>query len=102
MKISNTESLRAGQIATVTPAQRVSAPEKTGPAGSTGTPAATLELSPHAQTLAAAMQAVNAAPETRDDLVTKLRQQVSSGTYNVSGSDIADQMVRRAQADRIR
>ena len=45
---------------------------------------------------------LNATPETRDDLVAKLRQQVSSGTYKVSGADIADQMVRRAQADRIR
>lgn len=48
------------------------------------------------------MQAVDATPETRDDLVAKLQKQISSGTYSVSGSDIADQMVRRAQADRIR
>ncbi|MEO7715545.1 MAG: flagellar biosynthesis anti-sigma factor FlgM [Capsulimonas sp.] len=102
MKISNNESLRAGQVSSITPAPRVAATPQNGPTGTTGTPAAEVQLSSQAQTLSAAMQAVNAAPETRDDLVTKLQKQISDGTYKVSGADIADQMVRRAQADRIR
>ncbi|BDI29215.1 hypothetical protein CCAX7_12660 [Capsulimonas corticalis] len=86
----------------MTPAPRIAATPQNDSAGSTGTPAAEVELSSQAQTLASAMQAVDATPETRDDLVAKLQKQISSGTYSVSGSDIADQMVRRAQADRIR
>ena len=45
------------------------------------------------------LPAVNAAPDTRVALVDKLKAQVESGTYHVSSADIADQIVRRAQAD---
>ncbi len=104
MKISDIESLRAGQVGAVTKPSGVAAPAT--PAGQSSglgaTPAAQIELSAQAQSLAAAKAAVDAAPDTRDDLVAKLKSQVDAGTYHVSGKDIADQMVRRAQADRIR
>ena len=107
MKISNDESLRAGRIAPVVPAQ--SGGVQTAPAAAPGHgPAAQVEVSEQAKTLAASkteaarfLPAVQAAPETRDDLVSRLKSQVDAGTYHVSGADIADQMVRRAQADRI-
>jgi negative regulator of flagellin synthesis FlgM len=70
--------------------------------GNGASPAAQIELSQSAQTIAAARQAVDAVPETRDDLVARLKSQIDAGTYHVSGDDIADQMFRRAQADQIR
>ena len=107
MKISNDESLRAGRIAPVAPAQ--SGGVQTQPATTPGHgPAAQVEVSAQAKALAASkteaaqyLPAVQAAPETRDALVSRLKSQVDAGTYHVSSADIADQIVRRAKADRI-
>lgn len=108
MKISSEESLRAGRIEPIKPAQ--SGTVKPQPPATPGSgPAAKVELSAQAQALSAAkaqaaqyLPAVKAAPETRDDLVSRLKAQVGSGTYHVDGADIADQIVRRAQADSVR
>ena len=104
MKISNLESLRASQTDAVARPAGVTgvSPLPTGAAGQAGAPAAQVELSSQAQALASAKAAVEATPDTRDDLVAKLKAQIDGGTYQVSGADIADQMLRRAQADRIR
>ena len=109
MKISNTESIRAGQIAPVSAAPSISPSNRTADSGNGAAPAATVELSAQAQALSAAKTeaarftpAVTAVPDTRDDLVASLKARVDAGTYHVSSSDIADQIVRRSQADRIR
>ncbi|MGI4791781.1 MAG: flagellar biosynthesis anti-sigma factor FlgM [Janthinobacterium lividum] len=112
MKISNDEAVRASssidpvaaaKLGSQTPASTIA--KSTAPG--TG-PAAQIELSAQAKALTAAkteaasyVSAVNAAPDTRDTLVSKLKAQVDNGTYHVSSADIADQIVRRAQADRI-
>ncbi len=105
MKISNDEALRARRIEPIRPVltDAIQATKSAGPGNS---PAAQVELSAQAQALSAAkaeaahfVPAVQAAPETRDDLVSRLKAQVESGSYHVSGTDIADQMVRRAKAD---
>ena len=108
MKISNIESIRAGQIAPVGTAPSVAPAARSADAGSGAAPAATVELSPQAQALSAAKAeaarfapAVAAVPDTRDTLVTDLKARIDAGTYHVSGNDIADQIVRRAQADRL-
>ena len=108
MKISSEESVRASRIEPITPAQ--SGAVKAPPAAAPGNgPAAQVELSAQAQALSAAkaeaaqyLPAVHAAPETRDDIVSRLKSQVEGGTYHVSGADIADQIVRRAKADSVR
>ena len=41
-------------------------------------------------------------PEVREDIVAALKARIDTGTYNVSSEEIADLMVRRAFADRIR
>lgn len=108
MKISSEESQRAERIQPVAPAQ--SGTVKPQPPAAPGQgPAAQVELSAQAQARAATkaeaaqyLPAVNAAPETRDDLVSRLKAQVESGNYHVSSADIADQIVRRAKADSVR
>lgn len=105
MKISDIESLRASQIGAVNRTTGIagnSQPPNQTQGAEIATPAAQVELSSQAQTLASAKAAVDAAPDMRDDLVANLKAQVDAGTYNVSGKDIAEQMVRRAQADRVR
>ncbi|MGC8668264.1 MAG: flagellar biosynthesis anti-sigma factor FlgM [Chthonomonadales bacterium] len=73
------------------------APEISTPSG-----AATVEISAHAIELLRARKAVEEAPDAREELVAELKAKIDSGTYNVTGEDIADLMVRRAYADRIR
>ncbi len=41
-------------------------------------------------------------PDVREDLVQAIKARIESGTYHVSGEDIADLMVRRAFADTIK
>jgi negative regulator of flagellin synthesis FlgM len=41
-------------------------------------------------------------PDVREDVVAALKAKIESGTYHVSSEEIADLMVRRAYADRIR
>lgn len=103
MKISDNESLRASQVGAVNRTTGIVGNTQT-PAQSSevATPAAQVELSSQAQALASAKAAVDAAPDTRDDLVAKLKSQIDAGTYQVSGKDIAEQMLRRAQADRLK
>jgi len=38
----------------------------------------------------------------RDEVIADLRSRIESGTYNPSGADIADAMIRRTIADRVR
>ncbi len=111
MKISNDESTRASQVAPAQPPVSLDSlqPYATGHKGvPVSTPAAHVEISAQALALSASkaeaaqyLPAVQAAPETRDDLVTKLKAQVESGTYHVKGTDIAEQILRRSAADRL-
>ena len=109
MKITNDEAIRASSIDPIsapkptpqTPSQKTAATPGAGPA-------AQIEISAQAKALGAAkteaasyLPAVQAAPDIRIDLVSKLKTQVDSGTYHVASADIADQIVRRAQADKI-
>jgi len=41
-------------------------------------------------------------PDTRDQIVDELKERIMKGEYNVSGADIADMMLRRRAADKIR
>ncbi len=38
----------------------------------------------------------------REDRIAELKARIEAGTYNPSGDDIADAMIRRAIADRVR
>lgn len=44
---------------------------------------------------------VNKMPD-RDDMVAKLKAKVESGQYNPTGDEIADAMIRRTVADRLK
>lgn len=52
--------------------------------------------------LAAAMAAVDRAPETREQVVESLRARVEAGAYSVSGEQVAEMMIRRLIADQVR
>ena len=105
MRISGEQSNLAANVG---PVRGVSAPASTSSNGQTGsvspteTSAATVTFSSRAQEISRATSAVNNTPDTRDDLVKSLKSKVDSGTYNVSGSDIAEMMYRRQAADNVK
>lgn len=41
-------------------------------------------------------------PDVREDIVDEMRSKIESGQYNPESSEIAEMMVRRMKADRIR
>jgi len=44
---------------------------------------------------------LRAGDDIREELVLSLKERIDSGTYEVSGDQIAEMMVRRAMADRL-
>jgi|GEM_PF-1229755 len=111
MKITNDEAIRARSIDPISaPKLQPHTPRPTAKTTVPGAgPAAKIEISEQAKALGAAAKteaavyvpAVNAAPDIRTALVDRLKSQVESGTYHVPSSDIADQIVRRVQADKL-
>jgi anti-sigma28 factor (negative regulator of flagellin synthesis) len=52
--------------------------------------------------LEVAMSALAQQPEVREDVVASLRERIESGSYFVSGEQIAEMMIRRRIADQVR
>jgi negative regulator of flagellin synthesis FlgM len=59
------------------------------------TAASSVEVSGEAQEIQRVKRLVENTPDVREELVQKLKADIESGTYNVTGEDIADLMVRR-------
>lgn len=59
-------------------------------------------LSPKAQEFAQLLQQAKAAPDVREDKVAELKAKLDSGNYSVDAKDIADKMIGRVLADRLR
>lgn len=47
-------------------------------------------------------EALSQVPDVREQIVASLKERIEAGTYQVSGEQIAEMMVRRSLADRIR
>lgn len=102
MKISTEE---VNRLLAFMPAQRGSVRQRIA-TGSTlqneapqNGPAATVEISSDSQVIQQVKRVVNQMPDVREARVRELKAQVESGTYHVSGEDIADLIIRRALAD---
>ncbi|MBC9784469.1 flagellar biosynthesis anti-sigma factor FlgM [Heliobacterium chlorum] len=61
----------------------------------------TVNVSEEARLLQAAMKAVREAPEEREQIVNTLGQAVRSGTYSVTGDQIAEKLLGRDLVDRL-
>jgi anti-sigma28 factor (negative regulator of flagellin synthesis) len=48
------------------------------------------------------LEAISRASDVREDVVASLRERIEAGTYLVSGEQIAEMMIRRMLADRVR
>lgn len=60
------------------------------------------KLSPLEKGMAVAEKALESVPDIREQYVEELKARIAKGEYNVSGQEIADMMLRRRKADRIR
>ncbi|HZO91162.1 MAG TPA: flagellar biosynthesis anti-sigma factor FlgM [Chthonomonadaceae bacterium] len=66
---------------------------------SEGQQAAQVEISPAAYEVQQVKKLIDELPDIREERVRELKAQIESGTYHVSGEDIADLIIRRALAD---
>jgi len=76
---------------------------KDRPKGSVlGKPGSQKALSPLEQGMAVAEAALADIAEVREDLVKDIKERVRKGEYKVSGEEIAEMMLRRRAADKLR
>lgn len=61
-----------------------------------------VELSRESREVQAAYRAIAETPDVRADVVSHIKVRIDSGTYNVSGRDVAKKMLARSLADRLR
>lgn len=57
-------------------------------------------LSKQAMEIQQVQKALKEIPDVRDEKVREMREQIESGNYNVSGEEIAEQMLGRTIVDR--
>jgi flagellar biosynthesis anti-sigma factor FlgM len=103
MKISSFESGQAGHTSPAAgqPAQHI-LPKDRPRRKELRSQLAEAQLTPLEQGILQAERALADIPDIRMELVESLKKAVEDGTYNVSGADIAEMMIRRRAADRIR
>jgi len=100
MKISSLESGKAGGAAAA-PAQKI-LPKDRPRRRELRSHLAEAQLTPLEQGILQAERVLDSIPDIRHEYVDKLKKAVEDGTYQVSGEEIADMMIRRRRADRIR
>jgi negative regulator of flagellin synthesis FlgM len=100
MKISGVESTKAA--ASQGAAETKILPENRPKGLVSAKPRTCATLSPLEKGMAVAEAALKDVPDTRDEIVEELKERIRKGEYKVSGEEIADMMLRRRAADRIR
>lgn len=101
MKISSTECGNAAASASSGKIQEKILP-KDMPRKKIGESSPKTHLTPLEQGIAVAKEALKQIPDVREEIVEEVRSRIEKGEYKVSGEDIADMMMRRRAADRIR
>lgn len=100
MKISQVES---GKAASISSAPQARILPKDRPKGLVSSRAQSAKiLSPLEQGMAVAETAMANVPDIREDIVNKLKDQIKTGEYKIDGKEVAEMMLRRLEADRIR
>ena len=73
------------------------------PRGAVSTRAATeRQLSPLERGMLLAESALASVPDVREELVREIKDRIARGDYEVSGEEVAEMMLRRLAADRMR
>ena len=101
MKISSTECGNAAASAPYSEAREKILP-KDMPREKTSQGMQKKHLTPLEQGIAVAKEALEQIPDVREDIVEEVRNRIEKGEYRVSGEEVADMMMRRRAADRLR
>jgi flagellar biosynthesis anti-sigma factor FlgM len=101
MKISITECGNAVASGTAIKGEEKILP-KSMPRKKCDTATPRTHLTPLEQGIAVAEEALKAIPDTREEIIENIRKRIEAGEYKVNGEDVADMMMRRRAADRIR
>lgn len=99
MKISKIECGNASSAATTSQEKIL---PKDRPRKHAADKVAYTQLTPLEQGIVVAEQALQNIPDVRENLIEDLRNRIKNGDYHVSGEDVAEMMMRRREADRIR
>jgi len=100
MKISNMESAKAA-ASNPSAGQRI-LPEHRPRRRLQRSAAEKAELTPLEQGIIAAEEALRDVPDIREEIVAEIREKIESGEYRLNGEEIAEMMIRRLRADRMR
>ncbi|MGI6295328.1 MAG: flagellar biosynthesis anti-sigma factor FlgM [Armatimonadota bacterium] len=100
MKISGAESNKAS-ISQGAFQEKI-LPENRPRRSSSASQSPSKRLSPLEQGMVVAENALKDVPETREEIVQELKERINKGEYKVSGEEIAEMMLRRRAADKIR
>lgn len=100
MKISRAESSKA-VAGSKLPQQKI-LPETRPSVGGDWRGRSEKQLSPLERGMVVAESALRAVPDVRESLVHDLRERIERGEYKVSAEEIAEMMLRRLAADRMR
>lgn len=100
MKISGLESGKA--LVSKSEAEAKILPEDRPRGLVSGEAGASRQLSPLEKGMAVAEAALKDVPDTREEIVNELKERIRKGEYKVSGEEIAEMMLRRRAADKIR
>jgi len=100
MKISQIESGKASAAGPDAEAKIL--PDSRPKRSSYAKPGTSRKLSPLERGMAVAEAALADTPDTREETVEELKARIEKGEYKVSGEEIAEMMLRRRAADRIR
>ena len=100
MKISDFESGKASAIESA--AEGKILPKNRQKGSVLSRPESSRDLSPLEKGMAIAEAALKKLPDTRDDVIESVRGRIRKGEYDVSGEEIADMMLRRRKADKLR
>lgn len=103
MKISETESLKAAAGGCVTGSEQAKILPADRPKGLVSARAKTSRFAtPLERGMSVAEAALSKVPEVRDELVEDIKTKIKSGQYKVSADEVAEMMLRRLAADRVR
>ena len=100
MKISRIES---GKASMGTGAAEARILPQDRPRGSISSrPHGARQLSPLEKGMVVAEEAMAQVPDIREDIVNGLKERIRKGEYKIDGKEVAEMMLRRLEADRIR
>lgn len=101
MKISSAEFGKAVNNPALKPDEKI-LPKDRPSAAELEQRSAQSQLTPLERGIVTAEAALKNVPDIREEMVNELKARIEAGEYKVTGEEIADMMIRRRAADRIR